>query len=77
MVLKTVIMGVPILISRSGFTEAGVSLARMAGLTLIGRARGSKFVALSGNERIIFDANTNASEQINEQRSVQGRFNDA
>ena len=77
MVLKTVIMGVPILISRSGFTEAGVSLARMAGLTLIGRARGSKFVALSGNERILFDANTNASEQINEQRSVQGRFNDA
>src|ERR1700726_1597237 len=55
MVIKTVQMGIPILISRSGFTAWGVELARQAGLTLIGRARGRRFVALAGNERIVFD----------------------
>ncbi len=55
MVIKTVQMGIPILISRSGFTAWGVELARQAGLTLIGRAKGRRFVALSGSERIVFD----------------------
>ncbi|WP_298957670.1 formate dehydrogenase accessory sulfurtransferase FdhD [uncultured Roseibium sp.] len=55
MVIKTVMMGIPILVSRSGFTAWGVELARKAGLTLIGRAKGKRFVALSGAERIEFD----------------------
>lgn len=55
MVIKTVMMGIPILVSRSGFTAWGVELAKKAGLTLIGRARGKRFVALSGSERIEFD----------------------
>jgi FdhD protein len=55
MVIKTVQMGIPILVSRSGFTAWGVELAREAGLTLIGRAKGRRFVALSGGERIVFD----------------------
>ncbi len=55
MVIKTVQMGIPILVSRSGFTAWGVELARQAGLTLIGRAKGKRFVALSGEERIVFD----------------------
>src|ERR1700732_1247759 len=55
MVIKTVQMGIPILISRSGFTAWGVDLARQAGLTLIGRAKGKRFVALAGSERIVFD----------------------
>jgi FdhD protein len=55
MVIKTVRMGIPILISRSGFTAWGVELARKANLTLIGRARGKRFVALAGEERIVFD----------------------
>jgi FdhD protein len=55
MVIKTVRMGIPILISRSGFTAWGVELARKANLTLIGRARGKRFVALAGAERIVFD----------------------
>ena len=60
MVIKTVMMGIPILISRSGFTAWGVELARQAGLTLIGRARGKRFVALSGAERIVFDSDPEA-----------------
>ena len=56
MVIKTVQMGIPILISRSGFTAWGVELAKEAGLTLIGRAKGRRFTALSGLDRIIYDA---------------------
>jgi FdhD protein len=56
MVIKCVQMGVPILISRSGFTAWGVELARQAGLTLIGRARGKRFICVSGEERLIYDA---------------------
>jgi FdhD protein len=56
MVIKTVQMGIPVLLSRSGFTAWGVDLARQAGLTLIGRAKGKRFLVLSGAERIVFDA---------------------
>jgi len=56
MVIKIVRMRIPILISRSGFTAWGVDLARQANLTLIGRAKGTRFIALSGTERIVFDA---------------------
>jgi FdhD protein len=56
MVIKTVQMRIPILISRSGFTAWGVDLARQANLTLIGRAKGRRFVALAGEARIVFDA---------------------
>ncbi|WP_323795977.1 formate dehydrogenase accessory sulfurtransferase FdhD [Nisaea sp.] len=60
MVIKTVQMGIPILISRSGFTAWGVDLAREAGLTLIGRAKGKRFIALSGDDRLIYDADWSA-----------------
>ena len=60
MVIKTVQMGIPILCSRSGFTAWGVSLARQVGLTLIGRARGKRFIALAGEDRIVFDTDTSA-----------------
>jgi FdhD protein len=56
MVIKTVQMGIPILVSRSGFTAWGVALARQANLTLIGRAKGKRFVALAGEHRLVFDA---------------------
>ena len=55
MVIKAVRMGIPIVVSRSGFTAWGVELARKANLTLIGRARGKRFVALAGESRIVFD----------------------
>jgi FdhD protein len=66
MVIKTVQMRIPILVSRSGFTAWGVELARKAGLTLIGRAKGSRFIVLSGAERIVYDAD--AREVVEEGR---------
>lgn len=56
MVIKTALMGIPVLASRSGFTAWGVEIAQQVGLTLIGRMRGQRFVCLSGNERLVRDA---------------------
>ena len=56
MVIKCGFMGIPILLSRSGFTAWGVELARTMGLTLVGRLRGKRFVILSGGERVSFRA---------------------
>lgn len=68
MVIKTVQMGIPILVSRSGFTAWGVDLAREAGLTLIGRAKGRRFIALSGEERIVFDGAPEGAPEDEERR---------
>jgi len=56
MVIKTAIMGIPVLASRSGFTAWGVEIAQQVGLTLIGRMRGRRFVCLAGEERLVRDA---------------------
>jgi FdhD protein len=63
MVIKTVRMGIPILVSRSGFTAWGVELAREAKLTLIGRCKGRRFTVLSGEERLIWDADAHYVEE--------------
>ncbi len=63
MVIKTVQMGIPVLASRSGFTAWGVALARKAGLTLIGRAKGRRFLVLSGEHRLIYDADPAAAAE--------------
>ena len=55
MIIKTVQMQIPILLSRSGFTESGVNLANEANLSLIGRMKGKRFVLLSGSHRVIYD----------------------
>ncbi|NHQ73605.1 formate dehydrogenase accessory sulfurtransferase FdhD [Roseovarius gahaiensis] len=60
MVIKTALMGIPVLASRSGFTAWGVEIARQVGLTLIGRMRGQRFVCLSGEDRLLRDADPSA-----------------
>ena len=55
MVIKTALMGIPALASRSGFTAWGVEIAQQVGLTLIGRLRGQRFMCLSGEERLVWD----------------------
>ena len=73
MVIKTVQMGIPILISRSGFTESGVTLAKQAGLTLIGRAKGKRMIIANGIERVVFDSDVksvNNEDVVSAQRSI-------
>jgi FdhD protein len=60
MVIKTALMGIPALASRSGFTAWGVEIARQVGLTLVGRMRGKRFVCLSGEARLVWDADPEA-----------------
>ena len=73
MVIKTVQMGIPILISRSGFTASGVKLAREAGLTLIGRAKGKRMIIANGVDRVNFDTDIKAvanEDVVSAQRSL-------
>lgn len=56
MVIKTALMGIPVLASRSGFTAWGVEIARDVGLTVIGRMRGKRFMCLAGEDRLLWDA---------------------
>ena len=73
MIIKTVQMGIPILISRSGFTESGVTLAKQAGLTLIGRAKGKRMIIANGIERVVFDSDIKSvknEDVISAQRSI-------
>ncbi len=56
MVIKTAMMGIPVLASRSGFTAWGVEIANQVGLTLIGRMKGKRFICLAGEDRLVRDA---------------------
>src|SRR6476620_11062508 len=76
MIIKTVRMGIPILVSRSGFTAWGVELARQVGLTLVGRTRGKRFIALSGQERIVFDQNLDYVEEESARHKRKGAERD-
>ena len=74
MVIKTAMMGIPVLASRSGFTAWGVEIAQQVGLTLIGRMRGKRFVCLSGDERLLRDADTTlVGEESQRSRRKGGR----
>src|SRR5262245_15770354 len=77
MVIKTVKMRIPLLVSRSGFTAWGVELAQKANLTLIGRARGRRFVALAGLDRIVFDADPKPAEEEDRRHARKGGLVDA
>ena len=68
MVIKCALMGIPVLASRSGFTAWGVELAEQVGLTLIGRMRGQRFQCLSGQERLVFDADRSMEEEDRKHR---------
>jgi len=52
MVIKTVQMGIPFLVSRSGLTQMGYEIALKAGITMIGRAAGGKhYLLFTGKHR--------------------------
>ncbi|TDL81609.1 sulfurtransferase FdhD [Palleronia sediminis] len=70
MVIKCAHMGIPALVSRSGFTAWGVEIARQVDLTLIGRMRGRRFVCLSGEHRLIRDADPAGASSDRPRRSA-------
>ncbi|WP_299738244.1 formate dehydrogenase accessory sulfurtransferase FdhD [uncultured Roseobacter sp.] len=63
MVIKTAMMGIPVLASRSGFTAWGVEIAQQVGLTLIGRMKGQRFLCLSGEDRLLRDTDPSTVPQ--------------
>ena len=58
MVIKGAQMGIPFLLSRSGTTQMGHSVAQQVGMTLLARCTGRHFLLLSGYERLVFDIDT-------------------
>ena len=56
MVIKVALMGIPVLLSRSGITRMGLEIAEKVGVTLIARAKGRHFLVYHGREFIEFDA---------------------
>jgi FdhD protein len=56
MVIKVALMGIPVLLSRSGITRMGLEIAQKVGVTLIARAKGRHFQVYHGREFIEFDA---------------------
>ncbi len=55
MVIKVALMGIPVLLSRSGITQMGLDIAQRVGVTLIARAKGKHFLVYHGREFIEFD----------------------
>jgi FdhD protein len=53
-----------------------VELAQKANLTLIGRARGKRFVALAGLDRLVFDADPRATEDEDRRHIRKGSLAD-
>lgn len=53
MVIKSAQMGVPIVVSRSGMTQMGHSVAQQLGLCAIGRATNRRFLCYSGAHRLV------------------------
>ncbi len=73
MVIKTAMMGIPVLASRSGFTAWGVEIAQSVGLTLIGRMRGQRFVCLAGEDRLVRDVDPGSVAVEDDKHQRKGR----
>ena len=56
MVIKVALMGISVLLSRSGVTQMGLDIAKKMGVTLIARAKGRHFMVYNGQSTILFDA---------------------
>ena len=53
MVIKCAQMRIPFLVSRSGLTQMGHSIANKVGITMLGRASGRHYLLFSGKQRIL------------------------
>ena len=55
MVIKSAQMGVPIVVSRSGITQMGHSVAQQVGLCAVGRATNKRFLCYSAPHRLLLE----------------------
>src|SRR5688572_570948 len=53
MVIKCAQMRIPFLVSRSGLTQMGHSIASKVNMTMLGRASGRHYLAFTGKERLV------------------------
>jgi FdhD protein len=56
MVIKGGQMGVPFLMTRSGVTQMGLSLAQKIRMTIMARCSGEHFLIYEGSDRVVFNA---------------------
>lgn len=54
MIIKSAQMGIPVVVSRSGMTEMGLTLAQKLNLCAIGRATNKRFLCFSAPERVVW-----------------------
>ena len=54
MVIKVALMGVPVLVSRSGVSAMGLKLGQQLGVVMIARAKGRHFLVYSGQDQFAF-----------------------
>ena len=54
MLIKVALMGVPVLVSRSGVSAMGLKLGQQLGVVMIARAKGRHFLVYSGQDHFVF-----------------------
>ena len=64
MVIKVAQMRIPILLSRSGITQMGLSLAKELNITLLSRVKNKHFLVYSGDDNIEYDADLPIKQEI-------------
>jgi FdhD protein len=64
MVIKVAQMRIPTLLSRSGITQMGLSLAKELNITLLSRVKNKHFLVYSGDDNIEYDADLPIKQEI-------------
>jgi FdhD protein len=64
MVIKVAQMRIPTLLSRSGITQMGLSLAKELNITLLSRVKNKHFLVYSGDDNIEYDVDLPIKQEI-------------
>ena len=64
MVIKVAQMRIPTLLSRSGITQMGLSLAKELNITLLSRVKNKHFLVYNGDENIEYDVDLPIKQEI-------------
>jgi len=64
MVIKVAQMRIPILLSRSGITQMGLSLAKDLNITLLSRVKNKHFLVYNGDDNIEYDVDLPIKQEV-------------